>query len=710
MKNKFFETELRDTTCIVWFDQEDSKVNKISPDVIDLFVPLLDEINNSKQIQSAILISRKKDFIAGADIESFDQVRQPGDWQPIAARAHAALRRIEESRKPIVAALHGACMGAGTEIALACAARIAADDGTVIALPEVKLGLLPGAGGTQRLTQLVGIERALDMMLTGKNVYAYPAKKMGLVDRLSSRPALLDAALCLARELVDRPLRRPDTRPWLSRLLESTPWTRRIIFSQAKKAVDRQTKGNMPAPHEIINCVRAGSERGASAGYAEEIAGFEKLMLSPESRQLRNVFFSMTEKKKNPLATMTKPIRRVGILGAGFMGAGIAEVTITNDIAVVLKDLQSENISRAKKTIWKSLQQKVERKAISRWEADTQLSRISGQFDYAHFQQVDLVIEAVFEDLQVKRDVLADCEEHLSDQAIFASNTSALPISDIAANSSRPDRVIGMHYFSPVPKMPLLEIVQAKHTADWVVATCYDMGIKQGKTVIVVQDGPGFYTTRVLAPMMGEALNLLDEGADVLQVDRALTRFGFPVGPFTLMDEVGLDVCAHIMSGKLIQHFQATRQDMLLSSGLSRMYSAGFQGRKNRRGFYQYDDQGKKLSGKVNSDIYGFFNRSHARPIDSQQITERIAWSFISEAVRCLEETVISSPLDGDVGAIFGLGFPPQLGGPFRYMDSLGTQSAVDLLKRLADNHGRRFLPPQILLDTANAGRAFYVS
>lgn len=712
MKNNYFETEVRDDVLIIWLDQQDSKVNKISPEMIGLFEPLMDELDRDGQVRAAVLISRKKDFIAGADIEAFANVRQPGDWKPIGEKGHAILFRIQASRKPIVAAIHGACMGAGTEISLACAARIAADEGTVIALPEVKLGLLPGGGGTQRLPKLVGIQKALEMMLNGKNIYAYPAKKMGLVDRLATRPALLDAAICLAREVADKPLQRKDYRPLIARLLEGTSKTRDIIYKKAKRLVDQQTKGNYPAPYEIIECVRAGSEKGTSIGYAEEIARFEKLILTPESKQLRNVFFAMTDKKKNPLKDLAKPVRRIAVLGAGFMGAGIAEVTVGKEVNVVLKDIKAENIAKAKQSIWQSLKSRLDRRAISPWEADQQINRLIGQFDYAHFNHVDVVIEAVFEEIGLKQKVLAECEQHLRADAIYASNTSALPISDIAQASRRPEQVIGMHYFSPVPKMPLLEIVATDKTADWVIATCYELGVQQGKTVIVVKDGPGFYTTRILAPMMAEALNLLHQGADIVYVDRLMTKFGFPVGPFTLMDEVGIDVGAHIMTGHLMQFFSRTRPDMLQTDGLVQMFKDGFQGRKNRRGFYQYDESGKKISGKANHFAYNYFRSSTTgtpEPSD-QEIVQRVSWSLIAEAARCLEEQILSCALDGDVGAVFGLGFPPHLGGPFRYMDSQGLRSCVELLGRMSQQHGNRFAPPAILERMAAEDQRFYGS
>lgn len=708
MNNEYFELEDRDGIGIIWMDQKDSKVNKIGPDMIGMFNPLLDELERDSHIRAVVMISRKKDFIAGADIEAFAKVDKPGDWIPIAEQGHAILERIESSRKPIVAAIHGACMGAGLEIALACTARLAAIDSAVLSLPEVKLGLLPGGGGTQRLTRLVGIQRALDIMLTGKNVYAYPAKKMGLVDRLATLPALLDAALFFADELTKAPIRRKDTRPLMMKLLEGTGMTRNVIFKKASQMVDRQTKGNYPAPYEIIECVKIGTEKGQAEGLKEERQRFEKLILTPESFQLRGIFFAMTDKKKNPQADLVRPVDTIGMVGAGFMGAGIAEVSAAKDMRVLLKDVKPEMLSQAKATVWSSVGKKVKRKAMSQLDADRMMNRIVGKLDFSHFDQCQLVIEAVFEELNLKHKVLAECESHMNDQAIFASNTSALPISEIASASQRPEQVIGMHYFSPVPKMPLLEIVVTDKTADWVTATCYDVGVRQGKTVIVVKDGPGFYTTRILAPMMGEALNLLDEGADALEIDRILKKFGFPVGPITLMDEVGIDVGAHIMSGELMQHFLATREEVKLSDGLKRMFEAGYHGRKNKKGFYKYDAKGKKIRNKLDDGVYQFFGGSRRKSFSEEEIVERVGLSMVGEAALCLQEGIVSNPLDGDVGAVFGLGFPPFRGGPFRYVDSCGPQKIVDTFNRLAQKHGGRFKPAQILVDLAKENGKFY--
>jgi 3-hydroxyacyl-CoA dehydrogenase/enoyl-CoA hydratase/3-hydroxybutyryl-CoA epimerase len=710
--------------CTIWMDQKKEKINKIGPDLIGLFEEVFSELDKDDSIKAFVLTSKKKDFIAGADIEAFQKVEKPGDWKPIAQKGHAILNQIEKSKKPIVAAIHGNALGAGLEIALACHARIASNDkSTKVALPEVKLGLLPGGGGTQRLPRLVGLQAALDMMLTGKNVFPYPALKMGLVDKVVHVSSLQNAAQKMALELVGKPIKRernelnletvkagfPAIQKALTGLVLEAPLVNKIVFTEAKKMVDKQAHGNYPAPYKIMECVEIGWNQGIEKGYAAEVEKFEELILSPVSRQLINIFFAMTDKKKNPYGEdKVKHVHRLGMIGAGFMGAGIAEVSMDDDMHVLLKDINQEMINSAYKTIYNDYNKKVSKKAMTKIELEEKMALLSGSLNYSDLDNQEIIIEAVFEDLKLKQNILKDVEANAKPNTIFATNTSALPIKAVAANAKNPELVIGMHYFSPVPKMPLLEIIKTDKTADWVIATCFDVGVRQGKTVIVVNDGPGFYTTRILAPLMNEAQLMLDEGGDILQIDREMNLFGYPVGPITLSDEVGIDVGAHIMSGELMQEMLKQRPDFKVSKTLLEISKAGYKGRKNKKGFYKYDENGKKVSGQVDPNIYSFYGGNARKKFDANEIHMRCGMAMVNEAALCLEEGIIENPLDGDIGAIFGLGFPPFRGGPFRYVDTLGAQQVVDILNDLAATHGARFKPAQILVDYAKSGKKFY--
>jgi len=707
MKNKYGQLEIIDSIAVIWFDMEDSPQNVISPEMISYVDPFLKEVAENSEIKGAILISKKKDFIAGADIKFFDTVK-PGEWLAIGRNAHNILDVISSSTKPVIAAINGACLGAGLEIALACQARICTNSShTKLALPEVQLGILPGGGGTQRLPQLVGLQVALDMMLTGKNIYPAKAKKIGLVDAVVSPYALLRSAIEAAKNF------RPKTprKNMKDTLLENNPIGRKIIFDQAAKKIYSLTKGNYPAPEKILACVKAGYE-SRKKGFESELSGFDALLQTPESKQLRNIFFNMTDKKKNPFEkNLVKPVNKMAIIGAGFMGAGVAEISTAKNIDVILKDVDYKATSAAKAGIWKNLSKKINRKSINRFDAEVQINKIESQTDYHNFEHADIIIEAVFEDLNLKQTILAECEAQTKGKSIFASNTSALEINKIAAKALYPELVVGMHYFSPVPKMPLLEIVKGNQTADWVVATCFQLGIQQGKTCIVVNDGPGFYTTRILAPMLNEALLLLDEGVDILKVDEWMKEVGYPVGPYNLLDEVGIDVGAHIMEGDLMDRF-LERPGAVASQALKTMFKAGFKGKKNRKGFYEYDSKtGKRKKNRVNTQVYQYFKRSAAQDASNvEHIKDRILLAMVNEAAHCLDDGIIESPKDGDIGAIFGLGFPPFTGGPFRYMDSIGASKIINRLKQLQQVCGDRYKPASCIVEKVASNKKFYMT
>jgi 3-hydroxyacyl-CoA dehydrogenase/enoyl-CoA hydratase/3-hydroxybutyryl-CoA epimerase len=701
------QIEKENGVAIVWLDQPGEKVNTISLDLVDTFTTILNSLEDDETVKGVVLISRKPDnFIAGADIEKFTDMKSPEEAEMLSRQGHVLLNRMAAFPKPIVAALHGATLGGGLEVALACHYRIASEDPkTVLALPEVKLGLLPGGGGTQRLPRLIGLQAALDMMLTGKNIYTRQAKKMGLVDDLIHPYGLLQAAKKAALELADHPPERKKRQPFLAKLLESTSFSRSVVYKKAKELVQKQTWGNYPAPFKIIECVQAGMEKGLEAGLEAETKKFGELMVSPQSRELVQIFLSMMALKKNPLKDRVRPVKKIGILGAGLMGSGIANISAANGMEVLLKDISYEAVGQGEKAIWQDLDGKVKKKSLSPFQRDLTLSRITGTVDYRDFERAELIIEAAFEDLDVKRRILAETEAVTREDAIFASNTSSLPIGSIAAAAKRPEQVIGMHYFSPVPRMPLLEIIVTEKTADWVRATALDVGIRQGKTVIIVNDGPGFYTTRILAPLLNEALELLDEGGDIKEIDRAMRQFGYPVGPIALIDEVGIDVGAHV--SEVLGPLFAAR-GAASNKAMKKLFTAGYKGRKNNRGFYLYGDPASKKKKEVNKEIYTFFGGPNRRKFDPRDMQNRLSLVMVNEAAICLQEGILQSPRDGDIGAVFGLGFPPFLGGPFRFIDSLGLPKILSLLEELERQYGQRFTPAQILRDREAKNQRFY--
>ncbi|MEN7548619.1 3-hydroxyacyl-CoA dehydrogenase NAD-binding domain-containing protein [Rapidithrix thailandica] len=700
----FLSLEIQENVGVVWMDLKGEEHNLLSVDLLSEFEGVLQRIRENSQIKAVVLISRKKSFVAGADIKAFLRMR-PGEAEEAARNGHRILKEIKTSPKPFVAAIHGACMGGGTEIALACAGRIATRSReTMMALPEVKLGLLPGMGAIIRLPKLIGLPQALDMLLTGKNTYAHKARKIGLVDDIVEEPKLLAAAKKMALSIAKEKFYRKSS---VLKKLGENSIARNLILNKAKSTVLKKTFGNYPAPLLIIECLRYNTTHSVEEAVIHETHLFERLLHSPVAHALIQLFLHMHELKKNPFGHLASQVDTIGILGAGLMGQGIAEVSLFNDYKVRLKDIHSEALSKTKQAVWKAFYKKIKQKAISSSQAEKQMLRLAGSLDDTFLKHCDLVVEAIVEDLSVKQQVLHDLEAIVDKGCVIASNTSSIPISAIAANSQKPERIIGMHYFSPVAKMPLLEIVRSKETADWVVATAVDVGIRQGKTCIVVHDGPGFYTTRILAPYLNEALLLMEEGVEPAYLDKVMQQYGFPVGPITLIDEVGIDIGAQITEGGLKDLF-LQRKGTVLSETLKRLSEAGFQGRKNRKGFWVYNRQGKKIKGKINEEVLPYLTINRAHPVSSQDIFQRLVCMMMNEAAYCLQGKIIDSPQDGDLGAVLGLGFPPFLGGPFRYMHQQGWDQSLNLFYDLQKRVGERFAPCPLLQEMAQAGHQFY--
>jgi 3-hydroxyacyl-CoA dehydrogenase/enoyl-CoA hydratase/3-hydroxybutyryl-CoA epimerase len=692
-----------DGVLVLTLDTPGEKVNTLGKGMMEELNTLLTELETRTDVQAVVIRSAKpENFMAGADIKDFTKIRSAMEGEALSRGGQAILDRIESLRVPVVVAVNGACLGGGLELSLACRYRVASDHPkTALGLPEVMLGIIPGLGGTQRLPRLVGLRTGLDLILTGRSLKASRALRAGLVDEVCPPSILLDVARRAALRLADGTLR-----PARKGIALPETLLRPVIFSKARSSVLAKTGGHYPAPLAAIEVVKEGTSTSLAEGLKLEAKAFGELSVSPVSRALVSVFFATQEIKKDvgvPEGTEPRPIRKLGVVGGGLMGAGIAASAADAGTPVRVKDTSQEALGRALRYAAKDVYgEKLKRGSLTRLEVEKRMNRLSTSTDYSGFKGADLVIEAVFEDLTLKRKVLAEVEAATSDEAIFASNTSSLPIGDIAKDAQRPSRVLGMHFFSPVHKMPLLEIIVTPQTDAWATATAVAMGRDIGKHVIVVRDGPGFYTTRALAPYMNEAARVVEEGAAIEDVDRAMVAFGFPVGPITLMDEVGIDVGAKV--SKILHHAFGDR--MLPPASMAKVIEDGRLGRKNKKGFFRYDAAGKKES--VDESVYALFPGRKARTFEPREIQDRLVFAFLNEAVLCLQEGILRSPRDGDVGAIFGLGFPPFLGGPFRYLDQLGPRFAVEVLERLRAAHGERFRPAQLLVDHAREGRSFH--
>ena len=694
---------------IAWLRLDDpgQKVNTLSSRLFGWFEEQVDRLERERP-EGLVIYSGKADgFVAGADLEELLGVSDPGDVLAMLQRGHELMERLAALPFPTVAAIHGACLGGGLELALACRRRVATEHPkTRLGLPEVQLGLIPGLGGTQRLPRLIGVPDALDLILTSKQVDARKARRLGLVDD-TCHPA--DLRTAAERAVRDRAEVKPVKKPVVSRagnFLSRTPLGGPVVWEKARAGVMAKTGGHYPAPLVAIDVVREGLKLPLRRALDLEAGAFSELVVSDIAKNLISIFFAKgeVEARAGRIARAARPVGTVGVLGAGFMGAGIAQVLAQKGTAVVLKDKDLDAVGRGYAFVQQQFRDRVQRRRSSEAEARRDLGRILPTVEVEALRRADFVIEAVFEDLEVKRTVLRETEATAPEGLIFASNTSAIPIARLAEASRRPERVVGMHFFSPVAKMPLLEVVRHPGTSEETLATTVDLGRKMGKTVIVVGDGPGFFTSRVPGAMLNEATWMLAEGADIERVDHAMTRWGWPVGPFALLDEVGLDVARH--AGQVVR--DALGERVAPPPIFERMIADRRLGRKSRRGFYLYEE-GKKGKGskRVDPEVYRLLGWNE-KPIDDEEIVERCWLQMLNETARCMEEGIITNPADVDIGVIFGFGFPPFRGGLLREADRHGLAWVVERLDGYASRYGERLRPAPLLRDMAGREATFY--
>ncbi len=716
---------------VAWLvlDDPEKKVNTLSSRLLGEFEAHLAELEVDPPRGLVIVSGKPSGFVAGADVGELRRLSSPGAVRSLVEAGHGLCRRLEALPFPTIAAIHGPALGGGLELALCCRFRVASDDpATRLGLPEVQLGLIPGMGGTQRLPRLVGVPDALDMILTGRRLRPKKALRMGLVDEVCSHHDLGDAALRLvaAGHRDDHGLavekKRGGRRPLAARLagraaglLSRTPAADRLIYDKARQKVRKKTGGHYPAPPAAVDVVRDGMRLPLERALEVEATAFTRLALSDVAANLMRIFFMKNdvEARAAKLARGVEgkaaaPRREgsVGVLGAGLMGAGIAQVLAYKGVPVVMKDRDLPSLGRGLAYAAERFGELRKRRRLTAVEAAEGLTRIYGTVDYRALSRCGIVIEAVFEEMSVKHQVLRESEAVAPEGMIFASNTSTLPIAEIAEAARRPENVIGMHFFSPVHKMPLLEVIRHPGTSEETLAATVALGRTMGKTVIVVDDGPGFFTSRVLGPFMNEAAWMLTEGARVEEIDRALEGWGFPVGPMTLLDEVGLDIAAHA-AGTMIQHFG---DRVAAPPVFRRMLDDGRAGRKAGRGFYRYGDDGRKAgrgAEAVDDEVYELLDWS-AAPIPQEEIVERCWLQMLNETARTMEDGVIENPVDVDIGVIFGLGFPPFRGGILREANRRGLDWVVARLEHYAERHGERLEPAGLLREMAAEGRRFH--
>ncbi|HEX9830075.1 MAG TPA: 3-hydroxyacyl-CoA dehydrogenase NAD-binding domain-containing protein [Thermodesulfobacteriota bacterium] len=701
--------------AVITIDAQNEEANKLtSHDMLQIeeFLNRVDDVReileNEKEIKAIVLISGKEDdFITGADWGEFLKIASVEEGRALSLKTQEVLSRIERCRAPFIAAIHGKCLGVGLEVALACRFRIGTEDPkTMFGLPEVLLGLIPSGGGTQRLPRLVGVPCALDMILTGKTVDWNQAIETGLIDEAVPKDILVDIAKKRALEILEKSTKpnRPAKKGFARLIIEKNPVGRKRLFHKARKSVRDKTNNNYLAPLMALEAVEVGMKSSFNRGLHVESVYFSELVLSDFSRNLINIFLACDDIRKAPAtqnaAIKPKKVEKIALVGAGHRGREIAAISADIGVRVRVNDKDMTVVGEALKYCYEYFEEGCGRQAITRLDVEKKFGLISGTSDYTGFRMADLVIEAVPEDLELKRRIFKEVESVTREDCVFASNTPSISVSQIAANAKRPGNVLGMHFFPPVHTTPLLEIVATKDSSEVAIATALEFGKRLGKTPIVVNDGAGFYTTRILTPYLNEALRLLGDGATVEDVDTAMVEFGFPAGPLMLIDEVGIDGMARIMA---IMH-EAFGERLKPHSSIKKLIQDGRLGRKNKRGFYSYN--GKE---KVDISIYELLSLEMILEKPSrEEIQERLSLAINNEALLCLQEGIIRSPRDGDIGAVLGVGFPSFLGGPFRYVDSIGAGTMLKRLEYLASRLGPHFTPAGLLRDLVKKGRRLY--
>jgi 3-hydroxyacyl-CoA dehydrogenase / enoyl-CoA hydratase / 3-hydroxybutyryl-CoA epimerase len=692
-----FRIERESDLAIIWFDLPGEKVNKFSSSVMAEFASIVEEMERSSDIKRIILASGKPSiFIAGADVSEFSKVTSPDQAREYTRFGQQTFHRFSKLPQVKVAAINGACVGGGCEVAISCDWRVMSDSPKAqIGLPETKLGIFPAWGGTTKLPRLIGLPAALDIILKGKQLDGRRAKKIGLVDEVVPGAILLD----VAKQFTKRGNRRDLNRTKF--YIEGNPIARSVIFGQARKQVLQESHGHYPAPLKAIEVMEFGFMHGIDAGLAREVEEVVPLISGEVAQNLVRLFFMMEESKKDRIAARPREIASVGVLGAGVMGGGISYIVADKtDAGIRMRDINWNALAGGLKAAARIWRKKVERRRMTPVEMQRKLARVTTTTDWSGFQHADLVIEAVVENIEIKRKVLAEFEGIAKDGAIFASNTSTLPITEIAANATHPERVVGMHFFNPVDRMPLVEVIRGAKSSDETVVTVASFARKLGKTVVICNDGPGFVVNRILGPYMNESGFLLEEGNSIESIDEAMVEFGMPMGPMALLDEVGIDVAAKV-AAILRERFGGRVEQ---SRVVEVLYGDHRLGKKGGKGLYTYEGGKRK---DPDPAVFKLLGVAAPHPVNKRDAVDRMVLSMVNEAARILDEKIVATAAELDLAMIMGTGFPPFRGGLLRYADSIGLTNVVARLDELAARHGARFKPSDPLRRRAENGGKF---
>jgi 3-hydroxyacyl-CoA dehydrogenase/enoyl-CoA hydratase/3-hydroxybutyryl-CoA epimerase len=722
---KYFDVAMDgDGIALVTWDMPARSMNVIDFTVLDELEQIIARLKADPSIRGAVLTSAKSSFCAGADLlwlqslagrfaEAGKRTLDAPALRSLmaeASRFSRVFRELETCGKPIVAAITGTALGGGLELCLSCHHRIAADDPSAkLGQPEVKVGLLPGAGGTQRLPRLSGAETALDLMLTGRAVDPATALKVGMVDALAPRDVLVTRATQWIRS------EGRFVQPWDKKGFQipgGAPYSPQgMNFWAAANAVYRkETYDNYDAQRAILKCVYEGLQvRTFDAALRIEARHFTKLLMGPQARNMvRSLFVSVQEINKGarrPAKVPQARVRKLGIIGAGFMGSGIAYVSARAGIEVLLLDRDLPSAQKGKGLTETLLRKQISKGRSTEPDAHLVLSRITAVDDIAALADADLIIEAVFENRDLKSAVLPKAEAVLADAALLASNTSTLPITGLGQTLARPERFIGIHFFSPVDRMQLVEIIRGKKTSDEAVARAFDFTRQIGKTPIIVNDSRGFFTSRVVMTHKKEGIHMLEEGVPAAMVENAGKAAGMPVGPLALADEVALDLSWKILEATRADLGNAYREGPIDRLLHEMVVKRGRLGRKNAKGFYDYPEGKKK---RLWPGLAELVPPREASDFSFEELKERLLLIQALETARCFEEGVLTDVREADLGAILGFGFAPFTGGPLSYIDTMGSMAFAEKCQAYAGKYGDRYLPPALLLDMAKKGETFY--
>ncbi len=685
------------------FDCPDTDINILTSEHLNTLSQTLDEIASRTDFKVLMVTSSKrKIFIAGADIKEINGISTPADAFSKAEEGKKIFQKLEDLKIPTVCVINGACLGGGYELALSCDYRVASFSPDVkIGLPECNLGILPGFGGSIRLPRLIGLLKALPMILAGRVVSAEEALKNGMVDKLFTQLTLLKDATDFAKEQINKSSsglpRKKDLGTWF---LEDTPLGRAVVFQKARKDVLQKTKGVYPAPFEIIDLIQKTYGKDTPEAYRLESEHFSRLGTTDVSKNLIQVFF-LSEKYKKFKWTSTElksdGIQKVGVVGAGIMGGGIAQLVSQKEVPVRVKDLNEKALSGALKEAMGIYKSALKRRKIKKHEVEKKMNLISVGLNNSGLKNCGILIEAVVEDLGIKQKVFKELDALTDKNVILASNTSSLPVTQMAQVCSHPERVIGLHFFNPVNRMPLVEVIRAQQSSEETIERTVQFARRLGKTVILTEDRPGFLVNRLLLPYLNEAAYLLEQGLSPEKIDAIAEKFGMPMGPIELVDQVGIDVgykVAHILQ-------EAFGERMKVAKILEDVKAKGLLGKKSGKGFYLY--QGKK---KVTNPEVKIGSGSR---VSDEDALKRMIYIMINEAARCLEEKVIDSAGTVDIGMIMGTGFPPFRGGLLRYADSVGIANIVKDLERFQKEVDlKRFEPCDYLRQLALKNTTFH--